>query len=122
VYPVHAICKWVRDYYVSLQAVSSSDPLLVGGEESAGLERYRNARADREEITVRKLRKEVVSVDEVVGGLMRGMEFIRAAGDELQRKFGPEAHAILDGAIDNAVRMFDDTIGDADAGKNENDT
>lgn len=121
-YDLGEVLRWREQQWEQRLAVASGDPLLVDPEDTPGLERYRLARAEHEELKVAKLRETMVAVDDVLGGLLRGMDFIRAAGDELQQRFGPDAHRVIDGAIDNAIRMFQDTMGDAsDSGSADND-
>ena len=80
-----------------------SDPLLVGPQ-SPALERYREARAEREELLVAQLRGDLVDRREFQALLLRTAHILRGCGEALQRQFGPDAQGILDESIDDVER------------------
>jgi hypothetical protein len=90
--------------------LSRDEDVLMQGGNSPALERYREKRADLAELELSERRRKVIPRDDVNSGLSRIASFLRAAGDTLQRQFGPEARAILDEALDDAQREIDATF------------
>jgi hypothetical protein len=83
-------------------AAQKADPLLVGPG-SAGLERYRLAKAKREELAYKVAMKNLVDrreMDEVLG---RYFSLLRKGFEAVQRSW-PEAWAIMDAAAEEAER------------------
>lgn len=78
------------------ESSGGGDPLLAGGSDSPALERFREARADREELELGIRRKELIDVAEflqwwdaeIAAPLHKGLE-------KLQRKFGPDAFDLI---------------------------
>jgi hypothetical protein len=83
------------------------DPLLSGND-SPALERFRNARADREELELAVRREQLIDVEdfliwfrnEVLGPIQKNL-------DRLQRKFGNDAVAVVAAGL----RKADESIG-----------
>ena len=106
-YDLSAIAQWLRAE--GPWRVRVTDPMLGEGD-SPALERYRLARAAQEEIKLELLRGTVIPVDCMRERLARLAAVIRHAGEHLGRTHGPEAHAILNEALEEyseqLVRSF----------------
>ena len=97
-YNAQAVVSW---HLEQLKPIDG-DSMLSGGD-SPALERFRNARADREELELAARREHLVDVDdfwtwydaEVSGPLMKNLE-------RLQRKFGAEALEIMEAGMRQA--------------------
>ena len=77
--------------------------------ESPDKRRYRAAAADLLELDLAERRGKVLPRAETHAMLGRVAGIIRATGETLQRLYGPEAHAVLDEALDDAeheIRRF----------------
>ena len=88
-------------------AAGEPDPLLTGAT-SPALERYRQARAEREEIGLAVLKGELIPRDRNREFLGRVASILRQAGDIL-RTISAEAHQVLDEAlidIDSEIEAF----------------
>lgn len=83
------------------EAVSPSDPLMAGPG-SAALERYRLARAKREELELEVRQGNLVELDEMRRGWSLIAAQLRQAVDSLQRTFGEEAAGIVRDAMSEA--------------------
>ena len=80
------------------------DGLWLGGGSSPAFERWREARATLAELDLAKRQGQLLGRNEVHEMLGRVASILRGAGDMLQREFGPEAHRVLDEALDDAER------------------
>ncbi len=81
--------------------------LASGDDQSAGRDnpatiRYRTAAADLLELDLAERKKTLLPRSEVREMLALVANILRGAGDTLQRGFGPEAHAVLEEALDDA--------------------
>jgi len=90
-----------------------ADPVLAGPDSKA-LERYRLARAKREEWFYERDKREWLPRAEVHEGLAVLSRILREAGETLLRQCGSDAHEILDDAINDAERAFDNHFGNCD--------
>lgn len=81
-----------------------ADPMLDGDGESEGLERYRMAKAQREELRLDIDRGELAHVNRMEGYLRGALGVIRAAIERLQREFGTKAYEIMEEAVAEADR------------------
>lgn len=88
-----------------LAADDGEDPTVELRREKANLARL--DRLERERVLLPR--------DMVHEGLARIAGVLRTAGEALQRQFGPEAHRILEEALDDAQREIDSLCGDIDA-------
>lgn len=89
-----------------LSALDCDDPLLAG-ENSPALERYRDERAKLAKMDRLERERTLLPRDEIHEMLGRVAGIIRGAGDGLQRQYGSEAHALLDEAMDDAVKEIE---------------
>jgi len=89
---------------------TDGDPLLAGGSTPA-LERYRLARAKIEELKLERELGRWIERSVIHQGLAGIAAKIRAAGERLQKRFGPEAQNIIDEALDEAAREIEAFVG-----------
>jgi hypothetical protein len=89
---------------------SPEDPLLLGPT-SPNLERYRAARAAREELTLARERGEWVQVDEMREGLGIFAEAIARAIGRIERKHGRDAADLLRDALAGGMKACGDRLG-----------
>jgi len=80
---------------------SENDALLQGGN-SPALERYREYKADLAMLELEERQGKLARRDVIRQGLGKIAAIIRSAGDALQRRFGPEAQAIVEETLDEA--------------------
>ncbi len=92
-----AIKAWVkhREDYITQQF---ADPDMVGDGE--GLDRFRMARAQQEEMKLEQMRKTHVPLADLNAALGQLSGILRTAGNNLQRQYGNAAGEILNQAID----------------------
>lgn len=100
-YDLDAIAAW-RD----ARRGKGDDPELAGPA-SAGLERYRQARAAIAELELARLRRQLVPREEVHAVLDQVATTLRRAGEILARHHGDEARQVLEDAIDDARRLLE---------------
>lgn len=109
-----SVCLWDLAVWRTRLDVGDqqTDPELVGGD-SPGLERYRLARAQQEEIKLEAMRKDYLRRDDI--RMMHGelATLIRKAGDEVQRRFGVVAGEILNDAINEFEKRIEQRWGNA---------
>ena len=89
---------------------NSDDPLLNSGD-SIGLERYRMAKAQLAEMDLAEREKVMLNAEAVHDGLAVISQTFRQACEELQRRFGGDAHAIIEQAITEAESTINDLFG-----------
>lgn len=91
----------------------ASDPLMAGGD-SDNLERYRGAKADLAEMDLHERRKQMVNLEVVRPAMLTALDFMKDAGEKLDRQFGNEALAILLDAWDQATEYVKHELADDD--------
>lgn len=92
----------------------AGDPLLVGGAgDSPALERYRLARAKGEELTLLERQGELLRREIVHAELGRLAALLRAAGEQLDREFGPDAAQVINDTLDAFERTSGERLGGA---------
>jgi len=100
-----AIVKWVHDFLarnkVRLNAPETDDPLL-GGTNSAALERYRDERAKLARLERLQKEGELLPREDVHQVLGQIATVLRSAGEILGRQFGADAQDVLNEALDDA--------------------
>jgi len=99
------IIRWLHDFLASPSVrkpslVNGEDPLMVGGENSPAMERYRAARASLAELKLEERKGTLLSREDARERLSRLATIMRATGDHLQRECGPKALAIWDEGLD----------------------
>ena len=116
-----AVIAWVQKQSPK-RVVGDADPLMAVTTDSPALERYRTARAEREEIEVKRLRGVLVAVDRVHDFHTRFAGIIRGAGERLQREYGDGPRRVLDEALGDALRVLVECLGDdSDGGANKDE-
>jgi hypothetical protein len=89
------------------------DDELMQGAASPALERYREERALIAKLERQEREGTLLPRDQTRDGLGRIAARIRAAGELLERQFGPEARAVLDEALTDAEREIEQVFGGA---------
>lgn len=83
-------------------------------EPSAGLERFRLAKAALCELQLAEREQSVIPRDQMHEALGVFGHFIRRATETLQRRYGPEARDILAEALDDGLAAIRRSLGDQD--------
>jgi len=97
------LCQLVP-WYLARQAGGDD---LMGGSESPGLERYREARASLAELELAQREHQLVSVEQARAVLLRWAAVIKRAGERL-RKRQLEAHRTLAEALVECAKIVDE--------------
>ncbi len=112
-----AVVEWLHDFLAAnarkLAGPDDEDPALAG-KTSPALERYRIAKAKREELAYKRDLGEWIPRKDVHAGLALFIPILRRAGETLQRQYGSGAHNILDEAIVNAIDTLQHHFGPDD--------
>jgi hypothetical protein len=85
-------------------AAQRADDVLLSGDDSPSMERWRSARADLAEMERDAQRRNLIPRDELDAEGMKLAGCIRRAGDALARRFGNDAASILNEALDEWER------------------
>ena len=105
-----AVVKWLHDFLAKnamrLSAPETDDPLLAGSN-SPALEEYRRERTKIARLERMQREGSLLPRDTVHELLGRIASVLRSAGENLARQHGPDAHQILDEALDDAQREID---------------
>lgn len=91
------------------------DEFLFAGADSPALERFRTVRADQESIKLAQMRKEVIARSDLRTSLARFAAVLRRGGEVLQRQFGPDALAVWEESIAEAVRSVAELMAETEA-------
>lgn len=125
VFHVRHVCEWRcgRENGRTKPKQSEEDAMLADAD-SPGLERYRLAKAQLAEMDLAEREKTLLPADTVREGVMAIAMAFRQAGETLQRQFGPEAHAILEGAVLEAESQINDIFvaANEDSGVSQEDS
>ncbi len=115
---VHRLLADISRGKFRLAAGDAPDPLLTGAN-SPALEEYRRERTKLVRLERKSKERMLVDRETMHSVLAIVASRFRRAGDQLQKHFGPDAHKILEEAIDDAeretLRLFadpDDSSGD----------
>lgn len=107
--------KFVRAFHDFLAAnarkLAAPDDELMQGGNSPALERYREERAAMARLDRLEREQSLLPRDEAREGLGRIAARIRAAGEQLERQFGPGAREVLDEALNDADREIEQVFG-----------
>ena len=87
---------------------ASEDPLLASGGDSAGLERYRLAKAALAELELAERKRVLLPVDKVREALLRWATLVRRMGERLGKRFGHEAAAVVGETLDECEATLRD--------------
>ncbi len=101
-----AVIRWLHDFLADnrqkLQATDGEDPM--SGESTPALERWREEKWRLARLERQRVEQSQLPRDEIHELLGRVAGILRAMGDRLQRRFGPEAYNMLTEALDDADR------------------
>jgi phage terminase Nu1 subunit (DNA packaging protein) len=117
--PDGSVCLWdLAVWRDRMDRGSDIDGELGGDVDSPGLERYRLARAEQEEIKLQKMRGEYLPREDVHTALMETAAVMKSAGERVVRTFGNEVASIINSAWDEVIQRLESRFGDdsADAG------
>lgn len=89
------------------------DPMLAGAD-SPALERYRALRAEMVERDLRERDRELLPAEHAEDLVNIVVGRVRACGEQLTLRFGNDAQAILDEALDDAEREIETKYGHTD--------
>ena len=89
----------------------SEEEMLFSGDSSPALERYRLARAMREESKLLEDQGQLIQKEKIHECFSFVATSLRTAGDLLQRKFGSEAHEIIVDALGSAEKEIEKSFG-----------
>ena len=103
------IARWLHDFLAANARLLNreSDPTLTDP-----LDRYRDVKAQREEIKLQVDRGKYVDRSQVLVGQAEFAGYIREAGEKLRKNFGPDAYAILKRALNDAIAALEKRLGD----------
>lgn len=108
---VRAVHELLAKHGRKLLAGNGEDDPLLAGPVSPALERYRAARADREELAYERDLGKWMERDKVHEALAKLAKLLRDAGDALQRQHGQDALAILQESLADFDREVARTFG-----------
>lgn len=104
-------CRGVIDAWVAhklkQQVKPEDDDPEMAGESSPALERYRLARAEKEEYNLQVMRGELIHVNEFLDKYGQLAAVLRGAQERMKTQW-PEAHQL----IDEALERFEEELGD----------
>lgn len=108
--------EWLEANGDRLRAADAEEAAIFAGvrESDEALIRFRNARADLAEVELGRRRRELLDRADLRNSLGLMAAAIRRAGDALQRTFGPDAHRVLEDAIDECEQAIDGMLGGGD--------
>ena len=111
------VVRALHDFFAenSYKLTSGNDALLQGDDGSPALERYREERAALARLDRLEREGMLVARDTVRDGLGRIASILRAAGETLERQFGPTALEVLHEALDEAEAEVARVFGDVEA-------
>lgn len=92
--------------------LAKNDDPLMQGSGSPALEDYRRERAAIARLDRLEREGQLIPREQSRQALGQGAAILRAAGETLQRQFGPEAAQILHEALDDFQHEIDRTFGD----------
>jgi len=106
-----SLLHWLHDFLADnsrLLAAGDEDDALMTGVDSPALERYREAKARREWLAYERDLDQWIRRDDFRAGLRRFSTIMREGIEQLQRKCGDDAHAIIDRTLTKAVHALAD--------------
>ena len=106
------VVRALHDFFKRNAVKLSADDVLLTGESSPALERYRAERALLARLDRLERERVLVNRQEIREGLSRIASVLRTAGDTLQRQYGPGALEILNEALAEAEREMERSDGE----------
>ena len=107
---IKAIVEGVRDEAKSKSTIANGDDLLAGNVDTPELERYRRLRADMVERDLAERDRDLLrtsDLETVIGTLANRL---RRAGEQIGQRFGADAQAILDEALDDVEQELESSF------------
>jgi hypothetical protein len=109
---LNAVLAWLRrDGPWRPRFSDPEDPLVEAGGDSPGLERLRLAKAAIAELDLAARRRELLDRDKARQALLRFATIIRRAGERLGVRYGADALALLNEALDECGTVIDAEFG-----------
>jgi hypothetical protein len=109
---IYAVCVW---WYLRKEANPiPADEQMLAGDDSDGLERFRQARAGQEEIKLAKLRSRVVLLDDFEPAVQLVLSEYRRIAEHCKRTNNTEMMDMIEEANANVSRGLDGLYGPAD--------
>ena len=98
---------WLAKNSRKLHAPETEDEMLIGSgnANSPALERFRSIKADLAAHELREKEGDVIDSGKIRQAHGQMASVLRSASDSLQKQFGPEAHRILDDALEESLRI-----------------
>jgi len=123
-YDVREIVQWLRSWGPWRQHAKPDgwDPLVdedAGDGSSPAQERYRAAKAAIAELQLEQLKGTLLSREAVRGALGRWATLIRRMGERLGKRFGPDAIAAVNEALNECQYVVDHDVGGDNSGGDE---
>ena len=106
------VVRALHDFFKRNAVKLAVDDVLLTGESSPALERYREERAALARLDRLERERVLVNRQEIREGLSRVASILRTAGDTLQRQYGPGALEILNEALAEAERAMERSDGE----------
>lgn len=106
---VPAIVQWLRTegpWKPKKASDEEIDPLLSSDVPTPALERYRTARAKREELAYEKECRTVLPVEEVRESFAGAAGHLRKLGESLAKQFGPAAQKMLNDGLAEYIQII----------------
>jgi phage terminase Nu1 subunit (DNA packaging protein) len=103
-YDLCEIIPWMRKRFGEK---TSGDPLLDAEVDSPGLERYRLAKAALAELDLAERNRTLLPLEEGRAALSRWASIIRRLGEQLGKRFGPDATTAVNDAILECQHVVD---------------
>lgn len=112
-YCIPCAAKFARDraQAAAKDPLPIDDELIAMGGDSPALERYRLAKAKLAEMDIEQRRNALVPRDRIRSGLGRFAQILRQLGERLGQRYGPEATASVNDALDDCQQVIDDEFG-----------
>lgn len=113
-YDLDEILAWLRkDGPWAAKVKAETDPLM-DGPETAGLERYRQAKAALAELELAERQGQLVQAEKVREKLLRWAVLIKRLGERLRKRWGPEAGKAVDATLEECRLVVDAEFRSAD--------
>ncbi len=110
--PDGSVCLWdLAVWRHRLDSGSEFGEEIEGGSDSPGLERYRLARAEQEEIKLAKMRGDFISRDDVHTALMETGSIMKEAGERIIRTGGNDLAGIFLNAWAQVMNRLESIFG-----------
>lgn len=110
--PDGSVCLWDLAVWRNRLDAGTPDETELGDVDSPGLERYRLARAEQEEIKLRRMRGESIAREDLQAALMETASVLKEAGDRMVRVAGNDVAEMLNDAWTEVETRLERLFGD----------